>query len=227
MSVITIAREFGSGGKNIARILAKRLKFDCIDKEIIAEIAQATGVSEETVEQMDEVGESPLRRFLRELFTPSNIYSLSPEYPPLIWPYVPNADLPNEKTDPFQNTFLDRKEYLKVLQETIRMLAKRDNIIIVGRGSQCILKDNPKTLHIRIVSTKEYRIQHLMDEMNIKRDQAERLIQEKDQQRLLYLQHNYHEDWRDPRLYHMILNSNRLSLDHLADLVVQAVRMIE
>ena len=81
-----------AAGRDIAKIVADRLGYDCVDKELIAEIAHAAGVSEDVVEQLDEVGESAVRRFLGELFTPSTVYSLSPEYPPLIWPYVPGDD---------------------------------------------------------------------------------------------------------------------------------------
>ena len=227
MSLITIAREFGSGGKDIAQLIADRLDYDCVDKQLIGDIAQATGVSEEVVAQIDEVGESPVRRFLRELFTPSNIYSLSPEYPPLIWPYVPSADLPSDKTDLICGSFLDRDEYLKILQETIRTLAKRGNVVIVGRGSQCILKDYPKALHVRFVAPLEYRIQRIMEEEAIDQEQAKQMIQEKDKQREYYLQHNYQENWRDPKLYHLILNTQKSSWDHLVDLVVQSIHKVE
>ena len=227
MNVITIAREFGSGGKDIAKLIAERLEYDCVDKDLIVEVAQAARVSEETVEEIDEVGESPVRRFLRELFTPSNIYSLSPEYPTLIWPYVPNDDLPTDKSDLIHSPFLDRDEYLKILQDTIRTLARRGNVVIVGRGGQCILKDQPHTLHVRFMAPLDYRIQRIMDEMQLERDQAEHLIHEKDQQRALYLQHNYREDWCDPRLYHFIINTAKMSWDHMTELVLQSIRMLD
>lgn len=227
MSVITIAREFGSGGKEVATLVADRVGYGCVDKELIVEIAHAGGVSEETVEQFDEVSESPIRRFLKELFTPSNIYSLSPEYPPLVWPYIPGAEIAADKTDPMRSTILDRKEYLNLLRETILRLWQRDNIVIVGRGSQCILAGKPHTLHVRLVAPIEHRCVRVMDRMGLSRDEALRAMREKDTQRALYLLHNYHTEWQNPQLYHLVVNTGLLSTQQTADLIVQAMQMVE
>ena len=167
MSIITVAREYGSGGRDVAKIVADRLGYDCVDKELIAETAHAAGVSEDVVEQLDEVGESPIRRFLGELFTPSTVYSLSPEYPPLIWPYVPGDDEGTKDPTSLKNTFLDRDEYLQILQDTIRSLADRQHIIIVGRGCQCILAERKDVFHTLFVAPFEYRVDVIMDEMNL------------------------------------------------------------
>ena len=226
MSIITVAREYGSGGKDIAKIVAERLGYDCVDKELIAEIAHTAGVSEDVVEQLDEVGESTIRRFLGELFTPSTVYSLSPEYPPLIWPYVPGDDEGTMDPTSLKNTFLDRGEYLQILQDTIRSLAGRMNMIIVGRGSQCILSDSKTVFHTRFIAPFDYRVDVIMDEMNLPRDQAAELIKEKDRQRALYLQHNYHHDWTDPTLYHMVFNTSRTSWENMADIVIDTHRRL-
>lgn len=226
MSIITVAREYGSGGRDIAKIVADRLGYDCVDKELIAETAHAAGVSEDVVEQIDEVGESAIRRFLGELFTPSTVYSLSPEYPPLIWPYVPGDDEGTKDPTSLKNTFLDRDEYLQILQDTIRSLAGRQNVIIVGRGSQCILADRKDVFHTLFIAPFEYRVDVIMDEMNLSRDRAAELIKEKDRQRSLYLQHNYHRDRADPTLYHMIFNTSRTSWENMADIVIDTRRRL-
>jgi cytidylate kinase len=226
MGVITVAREFGSGGKDLARQIAERLRYDCVDKELIVEVAHAAGVSEEAVEQIDEVGETAIRRFLRELFTPSNIYALSPEYPPLIWPYVPSADLGGHDPASVQNMFIDRNEYLNIMQDTIRTLARRGNVVIVGRGCQCLLADHPNTLHVRFVAPLEYRIKAIMDEMELDHQKAKELVLAKDRQRTLYLQQNYHKNWGDATLYDLVLNTARISWDHLVDIVVDTYRRL-
>ena len=226
MSIITVAREYGSGGKDIAKIIADRLGYDCVDKELIAEIAHAAGVSEDVVEQLDEVGESTIRRFLGELFTPTTVYSLSPEYPPLIWPYVPADDEGTKDPTSLKNTFLDRGEYLQILQDTIRSLSDRKHIIIVGRGSQCILSDSKNVFHTRFIAPLEYRVDVIMDEMNLTHDRAAELIKEKDRQRALYLQHNYHRDLTDPTLYHMVFNTSCTSWENMADIVIDTRRRL-
>lgn len=227
MSVITIAREFGSGGKEVATLVADHLGYDCVDKELIVEVAHAAGVPEETVEKYDEISESPVRRFLKELFTPSSIYSLSPEYPPLVWPYIPGTELPTDTADLIQGNILDRKEYLKILQETILRLWKRGNVVIVGRGSQCILSNKPNTLHVRLVAPIEHRCRRVMERMGLSRDEALHLMHEKDKQRALYVQHHYHTEWQDPLLYQLICNTGLLSTQQVADLIVNAVQMME
>ena len=220
MSVITVAREFGSNGKVIARLIAERLGYDCVDKELIAEIARASGVSQEAVEQLDEVGESGIRRFLRELFTPSNIYPLSPDYPPLIWPYLPGVDTGGNEHGVSPVSFLDRTEYTRILLDTIQTLAKRDNLVVVGRGSQCLLADRPDTLHLRFVAPLEYRVKTIQEELNLDSNRARELVHDKDRERALYLQQTYHRSWQDAPLYHAILNSATCSLERMADIVV-------
>ncbi len=226
MSIITVAREYGSGGKDIAKIVADRIGYDCVDKELIADIAQIAGVSEDIVEQMDEVGESPIRRFLGELFTPSTEYSLSPEFPPLIWPYVPSDDEGTKDPTSLKNTFLDRGEYRQILQDTIQSLAGRKKVIIVGRGSQCILSDSMSIFHTRFIAPIEYRTEVIMDEMNLSRDRAAELIREKDRQRALYLHHNYGRDWTDPTLYHVVFNTSRTTWENMADIVIDTHRRL-
>lgn len=220
MSVITVAREFGSGGKDIAKVISEKIGYECVDKELIAEVSQAAGVTEEVVEQLDEVGESPIRRFLSELFTPSTIYSLSPEFPPLIWPYVPGAGDGDYDPTSLKNTYLDKNEYLKIIQDTIKSIAKRNNVIIVGRGSHSILSDHENSFHIRFIAPVEYRIDIIMEEMNLNKAQATELIHEKDKQRTLYLQHNYHHDWHDATQYHMVFNTSCTSWENMADIVI-------
>lgn len=220
MSVITVAREYGSNGKVIARLVAARLGYDCVDKELIAEIAQTAGVSQEVVEQLDEVGESSVRRFLRELFTPSNIYALSPDYPPLIWPYLPGADVGGNESGVSPVSFLDRTEYARILQDTIQTLAKRDNLVLVGRGSQCQLADRPNTLHLRFVAPVDYRVNVIKEELNLDSNKAKELLRAKDRQRDLYLQQTYHRSWHDATLYHAVLNTATCSEERMADMVV-------
>ncbi|MBM3265495.1 MAG: cytidylate kinase-like family protein [candidate division Zixibacteria bacterium] len=227
MNVITIAREFGSSGLFIARRIAERLGYDCVDKELIAEVARAAGVDQETVEEIDEVGETPVRRFLRELFTPSNLYALSPEYPPLIWPYASGADMGRDSAGTPASAFLDRGEYLRILQDTMRTLAQRGRVVIVGRGGQCLLADHPDTLHVCFVAPLENRIVSIMEEKGIDREKARQLVAEKDRQRALYLQQHYHQDWHDATMYHIIVNTSIGSIDRVADIVVDVYHRMQ
>lgn len=227
MTVITVAREYGSSGLYIARQIAERLGYDCVDKQLIAEVAQTAGVDQQIVEEIDEVGETPVRRFLRELFTPSNIYALSPEYPPLIWPYVPGPDVAKEESAAAGSAFLDRAEYLRILQDTIRTLAKRGRVVIVGRGSQCILADHPDVLHVRFVAPLEHRIAAIMQERSLDHQKAREFIAEKDRHRALYLQQHYHKDWRDATMYHLIVNTSIGSIEQLADIVVDVFNRLQ
>ena len=72
----------------------------------------------------------------------------------------------------------------------------------------------------------EYRVEVIMDEMNLPRDRAAELIKEKDRQRALYLQHNYRCDWADATLYHVVFNTSRTSWENMADIVIDTHRRL-
>ncbi len=84
-------------------------------------------------------------------------------------------------------------------------------MLIVGRGGQCILQDNPNTIHIRIVGAFEDRVKRTMGEnLNLSRAQAEKLVREMDKKSREYIKYYFKKDWADPLNYHVVLNTSHV-----------------
>ncbi len=225
MAVVTISRQLGSIGDLVARRTAEILGYDWVDKDLITEVAREANVSESEVEKYDELSESPAKRFIRSLITPSRSV---PVPPAMLWglefPYEISATL---LTDDVALTeakhLLDHRDYLKFLQAAVDRLYERGNIIIVGRGGQAILRDRPHTLHVRTVAPLDVRIQVVMERRGVSAKEAKAMIQKSDKRRAAYLQDNYAINWDDPVLYHFVINTGCTSQEAAARLIEQAV----
>lgn len=226
MAVVTISRQLGSIGDLVARRTAEILGYDWVDKDLITEVAREANVSESEVKKYDELSESPAKRFIRSLITPSRSVPMPPA---MLWglefPYEISAALLTDDTA-FTETqhLLDHRDYLKFLQAAVNRLYERGNVIIVGRGGQAILRDRPNTLHVRTVAPLDVRIQVVMERLGVSSSkEAKAMIQKSDKRRAAYLRDNYAINWDDTALYHFVVNTGRASRETAARLIEQAI----
>ncbi len=230
MAVITISRQLGSIGDLVARRASEVLGYDLVDKNLITEVAREANVPESEVERFDEQTQSAVRRFIHSLIVPSRSV---PTPPAMLWglefPYEVSATLlANDATVKEEKHLLDQPDYLRFLQATVDRLRRRDRVIIVGRGGQAILRDAPDTLHVRTVAPLEKRIQVVVERQNLRtRKEARELIQKSDRRRAAYLRDNYHLNWDDPALYHVVVNTGRTSLESAARIIQHSVNALD
>ncbi|MBA2394960.1 MAG: cytidylate kinase-like family protein [Ktedonobacteraceae bacterium] len=197
MRAITISREYGSGGGEVAQRLAKRLQWQLVDHEIVVRVAQELGVSVEEAEERDEYAEGVASRILSSLQAiQPTIFAVAP------LPVMVNA--PN---------------YQEALKRVVEGSIASEHVVIVGRGSQVLLGQHRDVLHVRIVAPLEQRIAYVMRRENINRDDARTRIQIKDQDRMRYLQTAYHQNSEDAVLYDITVNTAVLSLNQIVDLI--------
>jgi cytidylate kinase len=114
--------------------------------------------------------------------------------------------------------------YLEAIQTVIENLAKRGNVIIVGRAGQAILQDFPSVLHLRVVAPLETRVQRIVKVHGISPQAAKAQIEDSDRFRASYLERFYNICWDDPSLYHLVINTGHISLETSAEVVCTAVR---
>lgn len=107
--------------------------------------------------------------------------------------------------------------------ETILQLAKMGNVIIVGRGGNIVTRGLDNVFHVRLVGSFEKRVERVEDADNLDHDYAVELIKHEDNGRKRYLRENYHKDIDDPQLYHLIINTDRISHEAAAHLIGDAV----
>jgi cytidylate kinase len=113
--------------------------------------------------------------------------------------------------------------YFRALQRIMAEYASRDGLVIVGRGGNLFLEGTP-AYHVRLVAQLGDRIRRVMERRWVVEEVARHLIEECDRQRAAFHRHFFHVDWNDPRRYHTVINTSRLSLELTADLIVGAVR---
>ncbi len=102
---------------------------------------------------------------------------------------------------------------------TILKLAEYGNVIIVGRGANIITAKLPNTFHVRLVAPLNYRIENAMRLYNLERKNAAEFIQEADDARKDYILNFFHRNIEDPLLYHLVINTNLLEAEEIADMI--------
>ena len=205
MSVITIARQFGAGGKTLGTMVAERLGYTLIDEQIVEMVALEADVSPELVDSIaEEAGrEGIVQRFLRKLgpFSKGSVETAMEERPGYV-----NGDL-----------------YISLLHKVVPIFAEQDNVVIIGRGGQYILSEWPDTFHFLMIANIENRIKFMMDHYNIDRKKAQAVIDQQSKRRINLYRYFGRTDYEQAEHYHMVLNMNRIGLDDAVQAVCQLV----
>jgi cytidylate kinase len=197
MRVITISREYGSGGGEIAARLARRLGWQLIDHEVVVRVAEMLHVSEEEAEEHDERVQSLALRIFKSLR--------------LGHPTMPmTVDIP---------TSMDSRAFYEARCQIIEGAVASGHVVIVGRGAQAHLAKRRDVLHVRIVAPFELRLAYVMSREGLDREAAHARIMKKDQERDRYLATFYHRHPGDPHLYDLVLNTGILDLESAAEVI--------
>ncbi|HEY1349223.1 MAG TPA: cytidylate kinase-like family protein [Ktedonobacteraceae bacterium] len=207
--VVTIARQCGSGGSEIGRILARRANLHYLDHEIIDEVARRSGVTAEQVEDRDEQARSPLG-YMLEALTTNALFNLN--YSKVLQHRA--AHLP---------TLTQEQAYFRLTQRVVLEMASAGNAVIIGRGSQFLLRGLPRVLHISIFAPLPRRIENIRSLLQFTRAEAIEFIERRDGETENYLRHYYGANGTQPGLYHLLINTGLFSFETAADLIVQAL----
>lgn len=224
MAVITVSRQFGSHAEIIARTLSERLGYEYVDKELLAEVGQLANASPSDLEPYDERGERGIRAFLSKSFLGSVAYDYT-----MYYPFVWGADPPSfyRSSSAPNSAPLTQRELIRCFKTVFDRLWQRGNVVIMGRGSQVVLKQKPHTFHLRLVASFEERCQRVMQEYSLSESDAQERVEEADKQRAQYLKRYYHADWSDPSLYHLIVNTGLASREAVLGSVLALVEAME
>ncbi len=203
MRAITISREYGSGGGEIATRIARRLDWRLIDHEIVERVASEMGTSIEEAEARDERTEGFLARAFNSLqyLEPAYMAGASTE-----------VLLANEET------------YLETVSRIVRAAAAQGHVVIVGRGSQVLLAQQRDVLHVRIIAPFEKRVAYVMQREGLDQATAESRIKMKDHDRMKHLETAYHQKPADAHLYDIVLNTSFLTLDSAVEIITLALQ---
>lgn len=200
--VVTIGRQFGSGGRELGRLVAEKLGIAYYDKELLLQAADKAGVSVDFLERNDE--KSP--KFLSGMFSFTMGYS----------PYNAYAGLSSISDD----------SLYRVQSDLIRSLSQQGSCVIVGRSADYVLRDFPRCVSVFVHAPIEARVERIMRRGDRPtRDKARELAEKTDKLRASY--YNFYTDktWGAAASYHLTVDSGSLPIDAAADLVCAYVRM--
>ena len=190
--IITVSREFGSGGRSIGKALAEKLHLTYYDKELVKQVAMETGFAPEYVEEHGEF--APGRSALAYAFP-------IPGHPGVM-------------------RGLSASDFLWVIQrDVILKLADQGPCVIVGRCADYILKDRPDCLHVFIHADMDFRKERIVRLYGESDKSPEKRLQEKDAKRRVNYKHFTHRDWGMSQNYHISLNSGAIGIDKCVEII--------
>ena len=195
--IITVSREFGSGGRTIGRLIAQALDIPFYDSELVKQISLESGFAPKFVEEHGE--HSPGNSLFSYAFAPQGV------------PGVMNG--------------LSTADFLWNIQcSVILQIAEQGPCVIVGRNADYILKDRPDVLNVFVHADKEFRAERIVRLYgNSEKTPAARL-QEKDKRRRVNYQHYTGRTWGAADNYDVCLNSGVLGVERCADIIVDIVK---
>ncbi len=201
MRAITLSREYGSGGGEIAARLAKRLGWQLVDHEVVVRMAEHLGVSEAEAAVYDEWAEGLVSRILSSL--------------KIVQPAMPVA-VPMQMTT-------DSRIYNEARCRVIEGAVAAGHVVIVGRGAQVLLAKRRDVLHVRVVAPLKPRVAYVMRRESLSQEEARARIQLKDRDRMRYLQAEHRQNPEDAHLYDLVVNTGILDLESVVDLICLAL----
>jgi len=217
MSVITISRQYGSGGDEIAAQVCEQLGYKYFDKQLMSKIASDVSLAEV---QMSDISEDSYkgRSFLERLLVPSS--------------RVKTAEIRSWTRDTSGGRSvlvesLDEEATINLVRATVEAVYKLDDIVIVGRGGQAILQNMPGVLHVRIEAPQEKRIRYIQQQEQLGEAEARDLINEKDKAAETYLRRFHSVNWNNPLLYHLVLNTGKFETRAAMQLICEAAKHLE
>lgn len=192
--IITIGRQFGSGGREIGQKLAERLSIPLYDRRLVSMAAESLGVREEDAERVDE---SSLNTFVAN-------YTVSPG---MYMEYISAAS--------YIQSF-DEQVY-RAEEEIIRGLAEKGPCIIVGRCADYILKDRAECINVFICADKDDRKKRIARLYNLTERKAAERIRRTDRERRYYYELHTGQDWGDITSHQILFNVSLLGMEKIVD----------
>ncbi len=189
INCITISRESGSMGYEVAKGLCKQTGFDLFHNEIVDAMVETSKNSRVLLETLDERSMNIVDDIVSNFVSKSHL-----------WP----------------------DDYSKLLLRILTTIGKHGNAVILGRGANCVLKDQ-KVLRVRIVAPKAIRRENLQGSLNLNADDAKKHLVTTDANRSAFIKRYFNCDAEDPSNYDLVLNTGTLSVDKAVQVILCSI----
>ncbi len=200
-TVITIGRQFGSGGRYVGRLLAEKLGIPFYDKELLSEAAKGSGICEQILEEHDE---KPTRSLLFSLVTGMQSHVSTGAF------YM---DMP-----------LNHRIFLAQF-DAIRRIAAEGPCVIVGRCADYVLRDDPHTASIFVKADMPSKVDRAVKYYGIEADKAEERIRRADKQRASYYNYYATATWGDVENYDLVVDTGVLGVEGAVELIARFLEL--
>ena len=187
--VVTIARQYGSGGKTVGEMYAKELGIPCYGMNLLKMASEESGINEQLFMQFDE----KLRNNLLLRMT-TDLYD-------------------GQVIPPGHKDFVSAKNLFNWQAEVIKRLAKSETCVIIGRAADFVLKDYPNVVSVFVHASPEFNLARAMERNSMTTAEMEKFIASTDKYRSDFYKHYTGRDWTDARNYDLCLNSGKLGFE--------------
>ncbi len=194
-NIITISREYGSGGRTVGELVAKKLGLPLYDREVVNAMAEKCGFSRDFIEEVGEYA-SVSNSFLFSLAVTS-------------------------QSDKNINMMSSADQLYACQARYIRELAEKGPCVIVGRCADHILKQREDVFHAFIYADLDFRVKYMAEHYDKDEKAMPRWLREKDNRRKVYYKHYTGETWGDPHNYDICLNTAATGIETAADIIVK------
>jgi len=203
MAIVTVSRMFGSGGSEVAERIAHELGWQLLDNAFVDEVAARLGTPPAEVEAREERVPSLAQRLAATLALGA----------PEILPGPADAELPPSE-----------ERLIEVTERIIMEAASRGHSVIVGRGAQSVLASRQDVIHVFCYAPRPALVARAARRLAIAEKEAEKVVDDTNRQREQYVRTYWKRSWRAYENYHLCLNTDWLSVDGAASIVVRLAR---
>jgi cytidylate kinase len=201
--VITVEREFGCGGGEIAQALADRLRWKLWDNALAEQIAKLAQVDPSVVTRCDERMDSTFHRLAK-----------------VFWRGSYERSMPLAGAEPF-----DADRFVAIGHEVMETAAQAGNCVIVGRGAPYFLRERPDVFHIFLYAPRSEKL-HRLRQLGYRDREAEELVDTVDRDRIEFVKHYFGADWPTRSLYHMMINT-AVGDENVISTILNTMRTLE
>ena len=227
MAIVTLSGQIGANARDIGRLVADRLAIDYVDQEILIKAARDLGVPMESIVSHDERTETLSERMAHMVTNFLERSSAAGAADPMLGG-AGGLDMVLSQTYSEAAAGMDdvsHEEYVQTLANLIQDVAEHDNVLLIGRGSQVVLREHPNATHVLIVGPEELRISNVAEREAISSKEAEKIVHGQEKGRINFHRKFFKVEVNDPSHYHLTLNVGRLTQDQIVSLIAETAQI--